>query len=60
MLLTNFCQCSGSGYLVRKFLGLPDPDPLVTGTDPDSASDPPIIKQNCKTTLDFYCFVTSI
>jgi hypothetical protein len=35
----------------RKFLGLPDPDPLVKGTDPDSAKDPdprpPIIKKNC-------------
>ncbi len=34
-------QCSGS----RMFLGLLDPDPLVKGTDPDPASDPPIIKQ---------------
>jgi hypothetical protein len=38
------------------FLGLLDldPDPLVTGTDPD----PSIIKQNSKKNLDFYCFVT--
>jgi hypothetical protein len=28
-----------------KFLGLPDPDPFVRGTDPDSDSDPSIIKQ---------------
>jgi hypothetical protein len=33
------------------FLGLPDSDPLVRGTDPD----PSIIKQN----LDSYCSVTS-
>jgi hypothetical protein len=28
---------------IRMFLGLPDPDPLVRGTDP--APDPSIIKQ---------------
>jgi hypothetical protein len=30
------------------FVGHPDPDPLVRGTDPDPASDPDssIIKQN--------------
>ncbi len=27
------------------FLGLPDPDPLVRGTDPDPALDPSVIKQ---------------
>jgi hypothetical protein len=27
------------------FLGLPDPDPLVKGTDPDPGSDPPF---SCK------------
>ncbi len=38
----------------RMFLGLPDPDPLVQGTetdqapDPDPAQDPCIIKQNQK------------
>jgi hypothetical protein len=25
---------------IRMFLGLPDPDPLVRGTDPDPAADP--------------------
>ncbi len=41
------------------FLGLPDPDPLVRGMDPDPDPaldpDPSIIKKN----LDFYYFVTS-
>jgi hypothetical protein len=36
------------------FLGLPDPDPLVRGTDPD----PSIIK-NSKKNLDSYSSVTS-
>jgi hypothetical protein len=31
------------------FLGLPDPEPLVRGTDPDS--DPSIIKQVRKTLI---------
>ncbi len=41
------------------FWGLKDPDPdqLVRGMDP--APDPSIIKQNSKTNLDFYSFVTS-
>jgi hypothetical protein len=45
---------------IRMFLGLldPHPDPLVTSTDPDHGS--PFSKQNCKKTLDFYCFVTSL
>ncbi len=48
------------------FIGLPDPDPLVRGMDPDPdpALDPhpSIIKQivrKSKKNLDFYCFVTS-
>ncbi len=47
------------------FLGLPDPDPLVRGMDPDPAldpdTDPSIIKKiyGSKKNLDFYCFVTS-
>jgi hypothetical protein len=45
------------------FWGLPDPDPLVKGMDPDPDpamdSDPSIIKQISKKNLDFYCFVTS-
>jgi hypothetical protein len=38
------------------FLGLPDPDPLVRGMDPDPSLDPDpyIIMQN----LDSYYFVT--
>jgi hypothetical protein len=39
------------------FLGLPDLDPLVGGTDPDPIS---IIKQKSKKNLDSYCFVTSL
>ncbi len=34
----------------RMFLGLPDPDPLIWGTD--SAPDPLIIKQISKKKLD--------
>ncbi len=42
------------------FLGLPDPDPLVRGMDPDPAldPDPSIIMQNSKTKLDSYYFIT--
>jgi hypothetical protein len=40
------------------FLGLPDPDRLVRGTDLDP--DPSIIKQKSKKNLDSYCFVTSL
>ncbi len=36
------------------FLGLPDPDPLVKGMDPD----PSIIMQNSKKNLGSYYFVT--
>ncbi len=35
-------QCSGQ-IRIRKFFGLPDPDPSVRGTDPNP--DPSIIKQ---------------
>jgi hypothetical protein len=28
------------GIRIRMFLGLPDPDPLVRGADPDPAPDP--------------------
>jgi hypothetical protein len=31
--------------MIRMFLGHPDPDPLVPGTDPDPAPDPSIVKQ---------------
>jgi hypothetical protein len=42
-----YSQCCGSGLQIRirMFLGLPDPDPLVRGTDPDPALDPSVIKQ---------------
>jgi hypothetical protein len=33
-------------HRILMFLGLPDPDPLVRGTDLDPALDPSIIKQN--------------
>ena len=44
----------GTGFRIRKtvrirlFLGLPDPDPLVQGTDPGPALDPSIIKHSKK------------
>jgi hypothetical protein len=41
------------------FLGLPDPDPLIRGMDPDS--DPSIIMQkylNSKKNFDSFYFVT--
>jgi hypothetical protein len=46
------------------FSGLPDPDPLVRGMDPDPAMDPvPSIillssSKNSKKNLDSYCLVT--
>ena len=46
------------------FLGLPDPDPLVRGMDPDPDPaldpdpDPSIICKNSKKNLDSYYFVT--
>jgi hypothetical protein len=44
------------------FLGLPDPDPLARGMDPDPAldpdPDPSIIMQNSKKNLDSYYFFT--
>ncbi len=42
--------------MLYKFLGLPGPDPLVRGMDPDP--DPSIIMQNSKKNLDSYYFVT--
>jgi hypothetical protein len=44
-------------YRIHMFLGLPDPDPLVSGIDPDP--DPSVIKQNSKKNLDSYCLATS-
>jgi hypothetical protein len=43
------------------FLGLPDPDPLVRGVDPDLASDPDpgSSSKSTKKNLDSYCLVTS-
>jgi hypothetical protein len=43
---------------IHMFMGLPDPDPLVRGTDLDP--DPSIIKQKSKKHLDSYCFVSSL
>jgi hypothetical protein len=45
-----------NSFRIRKFLGLPDP--LFRGRNRNQP-DPPIIKQNGKKILDFYCFVTS-
>jgi hypothetical protein len=39
-------------HRIHMFLGLPVPDTLVRGIDPDP--DPSIIKQNSKENLDFY------
>ncbi len=41
-------------HRIHMFLGLPDPDPLVRGMDPDPAldPDPSIIVQNWKKNLD--------
>jgi hypothetical protein len=43
------------------FLGLPDPDPLVRGMDPDPSTVSSFYQQEkiLKKNLDFYCFVTS-
>jgi hypothetical protein len=35
----------GEEFRIRNFSGLPVPDPLVRGMDPDSYSDPSVIKQ---------------
>jgi hypothetical protein len=43
-------------HRIHMFLGLPDPDPIVRGMDPDP--DPFIIMQNSKKNLDSYYFVT--
>jgi hypothetical protein len=45
------------------FSGLPDPDPLVRGTDLDSDPYRGILlssSKNSKKNLDSYCFVTSL
>ncbi len=39
------------------FLGLPDPDLLVRGMDPDPDPDLLSASKNCKESLDSYCFV---
>jgi hypothetical protein len=45
---------------MHMFLGLPDPNPLVRGMDPDPALDPypSILVQKSKKILDSYYFVT--
>ncbi len=41
-------QCWGSGLRrIRMVLGLPDPDPLVRGTDPDPATDHSLFPLMC-------------
>jgi hypothetical protein len=43
-IILRKCQCCGIRIRrIHMFFGLPDPDPLVRDTDPDS--DPSIIKQ---------------
>jgi hypothetical protein len=49
--------CWGSGS-VCFWAPDPNPDPLVSGTDP--APDPSIIKQKSKRNLYFHCYVTSL
>jgi hypothetical protein len=39
-------------------LGLPDPDPLVRGMDPDPTPDSSIIMQKSKKNFESYYFVT--
>ncbi len=52
-------------YRIHMFLGLPDPDSLNRGMDPDPAMDPDpsiillLSSKNSKNNLDSYCFVTS-
>jgi hypothetical protein len=41
------------------FLGFPDPDPLIRGTDPDPSIILLSSSKNSKKNLDSYCFVTS-
>ncbi len=41
---------------IHTFLGLPDPDPLVRGMDPNP--DPSIIMQDSKKNLHSYYFAT--
>ncbi len=46
---------------IHVFFGLPDPDPLVRGLDPDPALDPSIIMQKYvlhKKNLESYYFAT--
>jgi hypothetical protein len=49
------CQPAVFRSRIHMFLGLPDPDPLVRGMDPDP--DPSIIMQNSKKNLDSFYFV---
>jgi hypothetical protein len=41
------------------FLGLPDPDLLFRGMDPDLDPDSSLGMKNSKKKLNSYCFVTS-
>jgi len=54
---SGFNQFSGSGS--HLFWGLPDPDPLVKGVDPDPSIIFSSSSKNCKKKLDSHCFETS-
>jgi hypothetical protein len=47
-------SCIAANVPDPKFLGLPDPNTLVRGTDPDPSSS----SKNSKNNLYFYCFAT--
>ncbi len=53
MKIVYFYQCWGSGSAGSAFLGLPDPDPLVRGTDPDTAPAPDRILPFSHRCVDF-------
>ncbi len=46
-------------HQIHMFLGLPDPDPLVRGGDPDPSIILVSSSKNNKKNHDSYCFVTS-
>ncbi len=41
----RYCSKKKLVFRIHMFLGLPDPDPLVRGKDPDPGTDPSVIKQ---------------
>jgi hypothetical protein len=46
-------------HWIHIYLGLPNPDPLVKGMDPDPSFILLSSSKNSKKNLDSYCFVTS-